>query len=124
MWGNYVAWEGVGRNSHAKRRVHKTGAGCVTELAGKSDLDQARADMIVDCLDDATKPFFYPAFVMNPDADAKVCCYMAVIGGPLYFCPVVSFYLSIFFFFSSPNLSGHRLDLYHTSTHGVALMRI
>ena len=32
-----------------------------------------------------------------------------------------SFFLS---FFSSPNLSGHRLDLYHTSTHGVALVRI
>jgi len=28
------------------------------------------------------------------------------------------------FFFSSPNLSGHRLDVYHTSTHGVALVRI
>ena len=27
-------------------------------------------------------------------------------------------------FFSSPNLSGHRLDVYHTSTHGVALVRI
>jgi len=23
--------------------------------------------------------------------------------------------------FSSPNLSGRRLDIYHTSTHGVAL---
>jgi len=34
------------------------------------------------------------------------------------------FYLSFFLFFSSPNLSGHRLDLYHTSTHGVALVRI
>jgi len=30
----------------------------------------------------------------------------------LYFCPVVSF-----FFFSSPNLSRRRLDVYHTSTH-------
>jgi len=29
-----------------------------------------------------------------------------------------------FFFFSSPNLSGRRLDVYHTSTHGVALVRI
>ena len=50
-----------------------------------------------------------------------------VIGGPLYFCPVVSFYLLSFylsFFYSSPNLSGHRLDVYHTSTHGVALVRI
>jgi len=29
-----------------------------------------------------------------------------------------------FFFFPSPNLSRHRLDLCHTSTHGVALVRI
>ena len=28
------------------------------------------------------------------------------------------------FFFSSPNLSGRRLDVYHTSKRGVALMRI
>ena len=27
-------------------------------------------------------------------------------------------------FFSSPNLSRRRLDVYHTSTHGVALVRI
>jgi len=27
-----------------------------------------------------------------------------------------------FFFFSSPNLSGRRLDVYHTSAHGVALV--
>ena len=33
-------------------------------------------------------------------------------------------FLSIFFLFSSPNLSGRRLDVYHTSTHGVALARI
>jgi len=39
-------------------------------------------------------------------------------GRPLYFCPVVSF----FYRFSSPNLSGRRLDVYHTSTHDVALV--
>ena len=33
------------------------------------------------------------------------------------------FFLSSFFF-SSPNLGGRRLDVYHTSTHGVALVRI
>jgi len=32
------------------------------------------------------------------------------------------FFLS--FFFSSPNLSGRILDVYHTSTHDVALVRI
>jgi len=37
----------------------------------------------------------------------------------MYFHPV-----SFFFFISSPNLSGRRLDVYHTSTHGVALVRI
>ena len=30
---------------------------------------------------------------------------------------------SSFFFFSSPNLSRRRLDVCHTSTHGVALVR-
>jgi len=43
----------------------------------------------------------------------------------LYFCPLVS---SIFFYllsvFSSPNLSRRRLDVYHTFTHGVALVQI
>ena len=33
-------------------------------------------------------------------------------------------FLSSIFFFSSPNLSGRRLDVYHTSTHGVAQVRI
>jgi len=34
------------------------------------------------------------------------------------------FLSSFFFFISSRNLSGQRLDVYHTSTHGVALLRI
>jgi len=32
--------------------------------------------------------------------------------------------LFFFFFFSLPNVSGRRLDVYHTSTHGVALVQI
>jgi len=36
----------------------------------------------------------------------------------LYFAAVVSF------FFSSPILSGQRLDVYRTFTHDVALVRI
>jgi len=34
---------------------------------------------------------------------------------------LLSFFSS---FFSSPNLSGRRLDVYHTLAHGVALVRI
>ena len=46
-----------------------------------------------------------------------------VIGQTIIFLPC-DFYLSSFFFYSSPNLSRRRLDVYHTSTHGVALVRI
>jgi len=38
----------------------------------------------------------------------------------LHFCPVVSIFLP----FSSPNLGRRRLDVYHTSIHDVALVRI
>jgi len=51
------------------------------------------------------------------------CAWSAVLasyGRPI-FLPC-GFYLSSLF--SSPNLSGRRLDVYHTSTHGVALARI
>jgi len=41
-------------------------------------------------------------------------------AGHIYFHPVVC---SSFFLYS-PNLSRRRLDVYHTSTHGVALERI
>jgi len=43
-----------------------------------------------------------------------------VWGTPSYF----NGFRVLSFFFSSPNLSGQRLDVYHTSTHGVALVRI
>ena len=31
---------------------------------------------------------------------------------------------ALWFLFSSPNLSGRSLNVYHTSTHGVALVQI
>jgi len=40
----------------------------------------------------------------------------------LYFRPVVSSFF--FFLFSAPNLNRRRLDVYHTSTNDVALVRI
>jgi len=39
-----------------------------------------------------------------------------------YILPFVFYFLLLFF--SSPNVSGRRLDVYHISTHGVALVRI
>ena len=45
-----------------------------------------------------------------------------VIGQTIIFLSC-DFYLLPFFLFFSPNLSGRRLDVYHTSAHGVALVR-
>jgi len=50
-----------------------------------------------------------------------------VADAGIIFCPVVSsssFFLSSSSSFSSPNLSRRRLDVCHTSTHGVAVVRI
>ena len=53
---------------------------------------------------------------------AALCNRGAIIFLPCSFFP--SIYLLLLSFFSSPNLSGRRLDVYHTLTHGVALVRI
>jgi len=45
------------------------------------------------------------------------------IGQTIIFLPCGFFFLSSSFF-SSRNLSGQRLDVRHTSTHGVALVRL
>jgi len=44
-----------------------------------------------------------------------------VIGQAIIFFPC-GLFLSSSFLLSSPNLSGRRLDVYHTWTHGVALV--
>ena len=45
--------------------------------------------------------------------------------GAIIILPCSFFLLSIFYLFlSSPNLSGRRLEICHTSTHGMALVRI
>jgi len=45
-------------------------------------------------------------------------------GRPLYFCPVVSSSVFLSSFFPSPNLRARTVDVHHTSTHRVALVRI
>ena len=46
------------------------------------------------------------------------------MGMPLYFRRVVSSSIYLSFLLPSPNLSRRRLDVCHTSTHDVALVRI
>jgi len=46
------------------------------------------------------------------------------IGQAIIFLPCGFYLSSSFVIFPSPNISGRRLDVYHTSTHGVALVRI
>jgi len=45
-------------------------------------------------------------------------------SGHRVFLPCGFFFFLSSFFFSSPNLSRRRFDVYHTSIHGVALVRI
>jgi len=58
--------------------------------------------------------------------DKKLLWPPYVIGQAIIFMPCGFFLLSssVIYLFSSPNCSGRRLDVYHTSTHGVALVRI
>jgi len=42
----------------------------------------------------------------------------------IIFLPCGFFFYLLSFFFSSPNLTGRRVDVCHTSTHGVALVQI
>jgi len=53
-----------------------------------------------------------------------VCCLLSppcIADADIIFLPCGFIYLSSF---SSPDLSGRRLDVYHTSTHGVALVQM
>ena len=47
-----------------------------------------------------------------------------VIGQTIIFSSCFFFFLLLLSFFSSPNLSGRNLDVYHTLAHDVALVRI
>jgi len=66
------------------------------------------------CVADADITFL-PCSLLWPPYVTGQAIYIFILWFP-------SIYLS--FFISSPNLSGHKLDVYHTSAHGVALVRI
>jgi len=73
--------------------------------------------------------YFRPHRFLECGGDRISCLlWPPYVIGAIIFLPCSFFLSSVFylyiFFFSSPNLSGHRLDVYLTSTHGVAIVRI
>ena len=74
----------------------------------------------------ATEPFLLSiSFLWSPYGIGQTIIFMVALCNRadhyIFILFVSSFF---FFFFSSPNLSGRRLDVYHTLAHGVALVRI
>ena len=98
-------------------RLYRVNAGlqCFLYIPLQRRINRIRKLLISHCRMDMKQSLI--AFLWSP----------YVIGQTIIFLPC-DFYLLSFFlllsFFSSPNLSGRRLDVCHTSTHGVALVRI
>jgi len=72
-----------------------------------------RADHYIFILFLSSSSFFFLLYGRPPYA----------IGQTIYIF-MLFLLLLLLSFFSSPNLSGRRLDVYHISAHGVALVRI
>jgi len=65
----------------------------------------------------------YGVFTGEPESALGLLLWPpCVVDADIQFYPL--WLLSFFFLFSSPNLSSRRLDVYHASTHDVALVRI
>ena len=88
-------------------------------MCGVSDVAEAVA---------TRKDRFVKRYELNTSDSARYVLFMAALWNRASRCIFalwfLSFFLLPFSFFSLPNLSGRRLDVYHTSTHGVALVRI
>jgi len=65
------------------------------------------------------------AAVLDTNVGEAPALFMAALRSRCeHYIFILWFLLSFFYFISSPNLSGRRLDVYHTSTHGVVLVQI
>ena len=67
--------------------------------------------------------FLWPPYVIGQTIIMVALCNRADHYIFILFLSSSSFFF-LLLFFSSPNLSGRRLDVYHTLAHGVALVRI
>ena len=68
--------------------------------------------------------YLWPLCVADADIIFLSCFFMVALCNRADHYIFALWFLSIYLLFSSPNLSGRRLDVYHTLTHGVALERI
>jgi len=69
------------------------------------------------------------AFLLSSLPSPTVCYFIQLIDMDLHVCdyygrPMPCGFFFFFYLFFSPNLSRRRLDVYYTSTHGLALVRI
>jgi len=72
-------------------------------------------------------PYFYGYFVQARRSIYCLHCsvsYFLIMAALRSRCGHCIFVLFLLLFYSSPNLSGRRLDVYHTSTHGAAVVQI
>ena len=73
-------------------------------------------------------PSLYQVFNNLQRADYLLACGCGSLWSPYVIGQTIIFSSCFFFFFllffSSPNLSGRKLDVYHTLAHDVALVRI
>jgi len=63
-------------------------------------------------------------FICGRDAAFLLNYFDHLLWPPYIIGQAIIFFPCGFFFLSSPNLSSWRLDVYHTYTHGVALVQI
>ena len=102
-----------------------TWGGCTDDVA----FAYAKSKQFIDVAPNARRGSHFRTMLRSHNYEAgrlvRFAVFMAALcnRGALYFCPVISIFFYLLFY-SSPNLSGRRLDVYHTSTHGVALVRI
>jgi len=72
----------------------------------------------------AVPPTFRPTSIVAKRSPISAAVELIMVA----LCNRADHYIFILFlllsFFSSPNLSGRRLDVYHTLAHGVALVQI
>jgi len=108
-----------GRHDCSRKKKHSTQYVLVFCCCWLRSLIRKCSDFFLKCSATNRKWFLEHASLFFLDS-VSFCIFMVAL------CIFILWFLlsSSVFFFSSPNLSRRRLDVYHTSTHGVALVRI